>query len=339
MATNQLTTNFSHTWNGVELVESLFFQPQLGQEVDLYREFQFIPNVKGKINIYLPQRLQKVLRADTGCGFSAVGTTTIDDKTLTPCKIKINLEECEDRFDNTIFELARRSGIDRNDLRGTDIDDIIQRQMAGAVREDNQKILWFGSDADADDFYGICDGFWRFLIDASSSIGHSIDMSNDANIEDGAGVLVDDGALTALKEIWRNQPGTLRVIAKRDKRFYVTSTIWDNLTETYEQLGTDSGLRRLEDGSETLMFRGVPVRDMPEWDDALSDSANPFQDEIGDNAILYTTPPNLVIGSDVTDPKAQLRTRYDEETELVRTTGKWIQGVQFVHGELIAIAI
>ena len=338
MATNQLTTNFSHTWNGVELVESLFFQPQLGGVFDPYQEFQFLPNVKGKVNIYLPQRLQKVIRKDTGCGFTAVGTTTIDDKTLTPCKVKINLEECEDRFDNTIFELARRSGTDRNDLRGTDIDDIIQRQMTGAVREDNQKLLWFGRDADPDDFYGVCDGFWNILIDSSSSLGHSILMSDDSNIEV-AGLMVDDGALTAMKEIFTNQPGTLRRIARTDKRWYVTSTVWDNLTETYEQLGTDSGLRRLEDGSDSLMFRGSQVIDMPEWDDALADSANPFSTEIGNNAILYTTPSNLVIGSDVNDPAAQLRTRYDEETELVRTTGKWIQGVQIVHEELTAIAI
>lgn len=335
---DQLTTNFTHTYAGREFTDTLFYQPQLEGSFDPYREFQFIPNVKGKINIYLPRRLQKVLRADTGCGITAAGTTTINDKTLTPCKIRLDLEECEDQFDATIFEEARRSGTDRNDLNGTAIGEILTRQTTGAIREDNQKLLWFGRDADADAFYGICDGFWDFLIDASSSLGHSIDMSNDVNIEDGNGVLVEDGALVALREIWSNQPATLRRM-KSDARFYVTATIADNLMETYEALGTDSGLARLENGSAQLSFRGRPVIEMVEWDDALADSANPFSTEIGDNAILYTIPSNLVIGADVSSTEAQVRIRFDEDDEKVKTKAKWIQGVQFVEEELICIAI
>lgn len=334
---DQLTTSFTHTYAGREFTDSLFYQPQLEGSFDPYVEFQFIPNVKGKINIYLPQRLQKVLRLDSGCGITAAGATTITDKTLTPCKIRLDLEQCEDEFDNTVFEEARRSGTDRNDLRGTDIGTILTRQTTGAIREDNQKLIWFGRAVDADPFYGICDGYWDFLIDASSSLGHSINMANDSNIEV-AGALVEDGALVAMREIFANQPATLRRV-KNTARFYVTATIWDNLTETFESLGTDSGLARLENGSATLSFRGIPVIEMVEWDDALADGDNPFSSEIGANAILYTIPSNLVIGADVSSNVSQVKMRFDEETELVKTKAKWIQGVQFVHEELICIAI
>ena len=334
---NQLTPNFTHTYAGREFTDSLFYQPQLEGTFDPYVEFQFLSDVKGKVNIYLPRRLQKVLRADTGCGITSAGTTTINDKTLTPCKIRVDLEECEDQFDATIFEDARRSGTDRNDLRGTDIGQILTRQTTGAIREDNQKLLWFGRDADADSFYGICDGFWDFLIDASSSLGHAINMANDSNIEV-AGAMVDDGALVALREIWSNQPATLRRM-KKDAKFYVTATVSDNLMETYEALGTDSGLARLENGSTQLEFRGIPVVEMVEWDDALADAANPFSTEIGDNAILYTIPSNLVIGADVSNTEAQVKIRFDEDDEVVRTKAKWIQGVQFVEEVLICIAI
>jgi len=335
---DQLTTNFTHQWAGVEITENLFFEPQL-EGKDLYREFQFIPDVQGKTNIYLPRKLQKVLRKDTGCGVTAAGTTTINDKTLEPCKIRLDLEQCEDEFDNTVFEKFRRSGVDRNDLTGTLIEEIMLEQTTRAIREDNQKLLWFGDDADADDFYGICDGFWRFFIDASSNLGVSIDMSNNANIEDSNGDLVEDGALVVLRQLWKEQPAVLRNIPKAEKRFYVTATIWDNYLETLEQLGTDAGLTTLQDGNIMLSFRGVRLVEMSEWDDALADVANPFNAEIGANAILYTTPVNLVIGADITNPESEIRIRFDVETELVKTRAKFIQGVQFVEEVLIGIAI
>jgi len=338
MATNQLTSNISHTYAGKEFLTNLFYQPQL-EGKDLYREFQFIPDLRDKVNIYLPRRLQKILRADIDCGFTAVGTTTIDDKTITGCKVKFNLEECSDAFDNTIFQEFLKTGTDRNDMIGTVVDTIMQTQTERAVREDNQKLLWFGDDADEDAFYGICDGIWRLLIDASSSLGWSIDMSNDSDIEDGSGVLVADGAQEALEQIWTNQPATLRVINSSDKRFYVTATIWDNYQKTLENTGTDSGLQRLQDGQVRLFYRGVEMFQMPEWDDALADAANPFQAEIGDNAILYTTPDNIVIGADVKDADGEMKVWYDELNELVYRKGKWIQGVQYVEDELMCIAI
>jgi len=334
---NQLTSNITHTYAGREFVQSFFYEPQL-EGKDLYNEFQFFPNVKGKINIYLPQALQKVLRADTSCGFSAAGTTTIDDKTLTVCDIKFNLEQCEDAFNATIFEEFRRSGTDINDLRGTVMDTIMQTQMSRMIREDNQKLLWFGDDADSDNFYGICDGFWRLLIDSSGSLGYSLDMSGNASIESG-GTMASDGALEAFRDIWTNQPATLRNVPLADKRFYVTATVFDNYLETLEALGTDSGLQTLQDGRSQLRFRGVPVISMPEWDDALADAANPFQAEIGNNAILYTVPSNLAIGADVSSAEGQMISWYDMKDELIYSKGKWKQGVQYVHDAWTVIAI
>ncbi len=337
---NQLVDNITHTYAGREFVESFFFQPQL-EGKDLYSEFQFIPDLKGKMNIYLPRRLQKILRTDTGCAtVTGTDSANLNDKTITGCKIRFDLEQCEDEFDATIFEEFRRSGTDRNDLTGTVIDDIMRTQTSKAVREDNQKLIWFGRDADADNFYGICDGFFNFLIDASSSLGYSLDMSTNSDVEVG-GVLATDGAYELFKLIWANQPATLRNVPRADKKLYVTATLFDNYLETLESTGTgtDSGVTLLQDGRQQLKFRGVPVEEMPEWDDALADTDNPFSSEIGDNACIYTTPQNLVIGADVNDPEAQVQVQFDEYDELVKRKGKWIQGVQFVEEELIALAI
>jgi len=139
--------------------------------------------------------------------------------------------------------------------------------------------------------------------------------------------------------IWKNQPKTLRAIPRNQKRFYVTSTIWDNYWKTLENTSTDSGLTRLQDGTEILKYRGVELVEMPEWDDALADSANPFATPVGDNAIIYTIPENFVIGADVNDANAQMMQWYDPKDELVYRKGKWIQGVQYVEDELICFAI
>jgi len=53
--------------------------------------------------------------------------------------------------------------------------------------------------------------------------------------------------------------------------------------------------------------------------------------------LVYTADENLVIGSDVNDPEAQLKFRSnDDDDELLKIIAKYKMGVQFVFGELIS---
>ena len=114
---NSITTSFSHTYNGKEFLTELFYKPQEGgQDIfDIYKVMQVVD----KTNLYLPAILSKILRKYTTCGFSQQGSLAISDRTISVTKVKSNLEECEDAFDNTVFEEAIKRGVDIDNLEGT----------------------------------------------------------------------------------------------------------------------------------------------------------------------------------------------------------------------------
>ena len=58
---------------------------------------------------------------------------------------------------------------------------------------------------------------------------------------------------------------------------------------------------------------------------------------IGKNMVVYTVNDNLVIGTDVNDPQAELKFRSnDDDSELLKIIAKYKMGTQFVHGDLIS---
>ena len=170
-------------------------------------------------------------------------------------------------------------------------------------------------------------------------------MSTISSVEDTNGDLVADGAYELLKSVYENQTKVLRQVPNNKKSIRVTCTIEDNLITTYEQLGTGNnlGLSRLIDGqgNSQLTFRGIPIITVTGWDTQLADATNPNSGglgiDIGKNMLVYTADENLVIGSDVNDPEAQLKFRSnDDDDELLKIIAKYKMGVQFVFGELIS---
>lgn len=339
---NFLTQSISNTYSGRDFTEILF-APQEGSD-DL-AGVRFIPNIKVKANMYLNSTLTKIVRAYSTCGFSATGgVTDISDRTLEVSKLKVNLEECGDAFYGTIFEEFYGAGTDIDNLLPTVVGDVARRRVAEGIADDNGRIAWFAATSSANSDWNQLDGFVQKFIADSASLGQYVEMAAISNVEDTNGDLVADGAYELLKYAYENQTKVLRQVSKNQKWMRVTCTIEDNLTTTYEQLGTGNnlGLSRLIEGErEMLMFRGIPVVTVTGWDTQLADAANPNSQgngiNIGANMMVYTVNDNLVVGSDVNDPTSQLKFRSnDDDDELLKIIAKYKMGVQFVFGELIS---
>ena len=340
---NFITKSLSTTYQGTD-VQGLFFEPSEGSD-DL-AGIRVMPNVKVKTNMYLSSPLTKIVRAYTTCGFVATGgVVDVSDRTLTVNKLKVNLEQCGDTFYGTVFEEAYGSGTAIDDLTSTIVGEIARKSVGTAIADDNGRLAWFAASSAASADYDQFDGFVQYFVTDSAELGQYVEMSTIALVEDTNGVLVADGAHTLLVSAWENQSKVLRKVAKKDKSFRVTATIIDNLTSTYEQLGTGNalGLSMLIDGNgdSVMKFRGVRVIEVAGWDTQLADAANPNSQtlgiDIGENMMVYTADENLVIGSDVNDPEAQLKFRSnDDDDELLKIIAKYKMGVQFVFGELIS---
>lgn len=334
-----LQSNFTHTYAGAEVIDTLFYQPEENcpSLADMYQ----FKEIKGdKANIYLPQKLRKVLKKYTTCGWAVAGsTTTINDKTISVEKIKSNLEECVDQWDDTIFSELMKTGVARDDISGTLIDTVIKKQVVSGVKSDIQRIIWFAENGDADTDWDMFDGWVTLMNDNSATIGTDCWIDMDATAFESSDVLATDGALGLLRQMWSAQNAVLRGMPLADKKFYVTNTVVDNYATTLENQGNIEGQRYIQDGVAKYYFRGVELVVVPEWDVNLADSTNPHYTLIGSNFIVYTTKDNLVFGSDVRAGETEFKTRYaTDDDETMKITQKFKLGAQIVHYELVCAA-
>ena len=236
-------TNFSHTYNGAELITEIFYQPEENNPSveELYR----VMDVRDKKNIYLPQELRKIFRVDTnGCGFTAAGGTfNINDKTISTEKIKANLELCVEEFIDTIWSEVLKRGVDINDLAATDIDEMVRTQITKATRSDIHRLVWFADADDADADWTQFDGWISLFLDASADIGASCFIDMDSTAFESSDALAAGGALGLLRQMYENATASLR--SASNKRFYVTYTVLNNVMTSYEDTQSSSGLNFL----------------------------------------------------------------------------------------------
>lgn len=326
-----------HTYNGAEFITELFFKPQEGSD-DIFANYKVV-HVADKKNLYIPGNLTKILKEYSSCGFSATGNLAITDRILSTEKIKVNLEQCEDAWDDTIFEEALKTGVAIDDLRGTFVEDLIRTKMLEAMRSDIGRMQWFNKDGHADADYKHYDGWLQRAFDTSANLGFIKDMSTDTAIETSGSddTLVSDGTLTAFRNLWENQSKVLRAIPRKDKRIFVTATIMDNYLVSLEDLQNERGHGNLEDGTEVVLFRGVPVIEVPGWDTHLDDSGNPQATIIGNNLIVMTMPDNLLVASDITNPDNEVMTWYSMDDETLKFKAKLKLGAQILHPEFMSV--
>lgn len=334
---NAVQTSISHTYAGKEFLTELFYKPQEDAD-DIFANYK-VMQVADKSNLYIPGNLSKILKEYSDCGFSATGNLTISDRTITTEKCKVNIEQCESAWDDTIFAEALKQGVDIDDLRGTIVEDIIRVKMIDAIRTDIGRMQWFNKDGHSDADFAHYDGWLQLGFDTSANLGYVLDMSGNTSIETSGSddTLVTDGALTAFRLLWENQSKTLRSIARLDKRIFVTSTIMDNYLTSLEDTQNERGQMNLEDGKPVVRFRGVPVIEVQGWDTHLADSGNPQATKIGNNLIVLSTPDNLIVGSDITNPDNEFKTWYSEDDEVLRFKAKLKLGAQILHPEFMSI--
>ena len=332
---NSITTSFTHTYNGKEFLQELFYKPQEGGQ-DVFSIYK-VMQVVDKTNLYIPGNLSKILRKYTTCGFSQQGTLAISDRTISTSKLKVNLEECEDAFDGTVFEEAIKQGVDIDDLQGTVVEDMLRKSLMQGLESDIPRICWFADATSGSSDYDQFDGWIELIQDASADVGQFLSMASVAAIEV-AGVLVADGAITLFRNMYENQSKTLRAVDRSEKYFYVTSTIMDNYLTTLEDTQNEKGQLSLEDGKRVVMFRGIQVVEVKGWDTHLADAANPHKVAVGANMCVFTTPDNLIVGADVLSPLNEVKSWYSEDDEVIRMKVKFKLGAQILHPELISFA-
>jgi hypothetical protein len=143
-----------------------------------------IPNVKSDMWLNYFGTLSKILKAyqkgfNTG---TLVGTgATYTQRKLSVVRMKAEVAEDYQEFYQTIFEEAGKSGIDWNDITGTEIETIVRTLFLNAVAADIFRQVWLSDvyketatsgsafTGTADTNYNAFEGFWHMLMGAAAT--------------------------------------------------------------------------------------------------------------------------------------------------------------------------
>lgn len=149
------------TWTGKELDGFYSVALLTGKTKELIR---LIPNVKSVAKL-TSLNLGNILQADS-CVFNASGAATLDQKSLSVCALKVNVEFCEKDFETLYLSEQMRAGSNVDDnFPPTFTDWILNKLIPEKISADTERLLWQGDTAASPP--DLCDGFLKkFLADA-----------------------------------------------------------------------------------------------------------------------------------------------------------------------------
>ena len=262
---NAVELSLNYTWDGITATDLIYKPSVITPEIQSI--FTVVEGVKSKKQLYLPANLEKIVKANQGCSRTASGSATISNRTLEVAELQVFIEQCYTEFSETVFEEALKSGIDKADITGTFIENVIMTLVKDALIRDNFRIISFGDTGSGNADYNMLDGLWPTLIDGVAT--YCVDRIGSAL---GSGTLSADTALTYLKAHYEGANIILKQQPVDKRKFYVTGSVYENLMSSYESKssGSDAQLNLLINGTTGAMkYRGIEVVPVYAWDAAL----------------------------------------------------------------------
>jgi len=317
------------TYGGANLNE-IFYEPVFRSD-DLMRNYRVIPNVKHKMNVYTSAALTKIVDPYTACSSSSGSTQfNIENKTITAGRCRVALEQCTDEFFGTYIEEMYRNGVDVMNLEGTQLADAIVNRAVKGIGSDVVRLAWGGDGSTSG--YTAFEG-WMKLMGADSTVLAARTEYAGTEAAPTAG-----DAIGLIRTMYDNAPANLQQVPSGDKKIFVTPKIFNAYLANLEGSSADLAIVNQVDGLRRVMFRGVEIVPMYEWDTILADT-NPTMFEKGGtnytNGACYCATENLIIGSDVTDPEGSFKVFYDDLEEKMFFRGYFKLGVQFLYPSLV----
>ena len=329
---NVANENFgAATYSGANFNE-IFLQPVFTDE-DIMSNYRVIPNVRHKMNLYTADEMKCIVQSYDGCDDTDyVGKDfNVNIKTLTAGRMRVALEQCQDEFFGTYIEESYRAGLDVFNLSGTDLMSTIMTNVKRGITNDLVKLAWFGDTAiasgDTQECLNSTDGFVKLL----TAAGNNVTWANGLPS-------VADSAVAIMRDLMENASAALNATPSNEKCIWISPANYWNFVESVEGglsgVGGDVAHTTLVNGKPTYFFRGIEVRPMFSWDEAMTLNTQ----FTGSQLCVYAAKKNFVLGTDTTSPDNELKFWYDEYREKMIIRSYFKFGCQYVHDDLVSWA-
>lgn len=313
----------------------LLIEPIFNDQTNIFNVFKLYQNVKhGKMRIHHLNEMEFNLLQDNGCGFEDSGSMNVTDRTLYVYPVKGQLSQCVDEFKCTYLDELTNTGLEKADLTGTPIQELVLMQAEKALRKTYEKLAWFGDMSSTNAYINAVDGLWSVKFAQGIAAG---DIQN-VNIGSGAALTPGDG-IDILTSVWNNAPNELKAYEEGMKAFYVTGSVYEQYMADLEGQGlttsVDANYMNLTNGMRVLTFRGMPVIPFYSWDSYYAS-----QGQADQHRVLFTVPSeNLVIGTDAASDLNRIESRFFWKDEKVYTRIKSVFGVDYATELLLSIGL
>lgn len=282
--------------NAMDLIKEAVLR---GRTVDLV---QVQGGIKSSATI---NRLSTTLNAQAGaCGWSATGSTILDQRTISVCDIKINESICLNDLENYYTQVMMNPGSYNTDIPFEQLFAENKRDQILALVED---LIWKGDTVSGSGNLALCDGFRKLFnagITASSPYYGTYSVSNLSNEV----IAKVDAAIAKLNTDIIDSDDLHLFMSYADYRTY-SKALRDANYFAYtgaENQGLD--FSQIHPGTNV---RVVAVRGLN-----------------GTNRWVLTRASNLYVGTDLLSDAEDFKIFYSQDNDEVRFLAKWKLGVQ-----------
>jgi hypothetical protein len=348
------TSQLSFSGEEIREIGEFVMEKTIGEETELRTIHRLDTGIKASKKIGIVGELGLIGKAGQGCDPTPdTPSATITEKTWDPKPVQMRIKECWTDWLDSFFVYFLKPGVMKSDMTDTDAAEYIQMLTIPALKKTMWRLAWFGDTnaANSDDspagvitpgidvdFFNIFDGFWPqiYSIVASDSTRRYTISENAEATKSAQLALAAGKAYTILEDLYSNCDP--RLIQEGNLMFVVTRSIFNNYATYLESKSTDASFIRIEGGFETLRFRGIPVINMPVWDDiirAYFDNGTTYQ--YPHRAVLMRSE-NMPLGLEEEGSHLELDIHHDKVTRHLYTDAYWTMDAKVIQDNRIQAA-
>lgn len=301
--------------------------------------FEIMTGVKSSQKLDKFSTLSKITKAEAS-GFAGGTGVTLTQRTISVARMEAEVEQAGGAFWNSVKGELLRLGLNKDDISGTVLQQVVSDIMLRGVKRDLERQIWFGDTTSAGGSatdYNAYDGIFSAL--AGLPAGQKLAIAS--------GPLGANVAQTEFQGLLDAMPAE-GLENRADLVIFATRSMCDNYRATLTATGTDSSYNALINGVPKLAFQGIEIVEMPLWDsviagdggagtDNLAQSCNTAANEFDGHIGVLTVKNNIVIATDY-DSVSGADMWYDKKDKYNRFRLEYVIGANFKNTELTVVA-
>jgi len=328
---NLITHSLSYT---KEDAQKYFMQPLfVGNSALDY--FEILTGVTSSQKLDKFGSYEKITKAEAS-GFSgATGAANYTQRTISVARMEAEVEQAGGAFWNSVKGEVLRLGLNKDDISGTILQQIVASLMLTGVKRDLERQLWF---SDATTPSGSAD------YSAYDGIFHSLKALPSAQrLTITTGVPATDLAKDTMQLMINAMPNE-GLENRADLVYFMTRSMADNYRATLAAGGQELAYISMTDGTKQLSYQGIPIVEMGLWDSVIAADAASLSLACGNTAeafdghiIVLTVKNNICVATDYNSVSGA-DMWYNKDEKFNRFRFEYVIGTNYKNDELTVTA-